>query len=544
MLRKFQDNPILALSLLTLIMLGFNLDVIPVSIMEARNFITAREMITDGNWLLTTLNGEARYQKPPLPSWICALFGLVFGIKSVVAMRLPALIFIAITANYTYLLSKKLTNYKSQSFNNGLILLTSFYVIAIAFEASSDIFTHGFMMMGIYHLFSLFEEHQDFAGRALLAGLFIGFSILSKGPVSFYVLLFPFLLAYGFSFRYRFSKKLILAFLGCIIFSLIIGGSWYLYVRLEDPVTLLTVAETETGNWSSYNVRPFYYYWSFFVQSGIWSIPAVIGLLYPYMKTRVANLKAYKFSFFWTVFAVVLLSIIPEKKSRYLMPVLIPLAINTGFYIEYVINNFKSLQDKRELAPIYVHFGLIATIAIALPFALFSLLDGIINMYLWNYILLSFVVIAIGLTILIQLRKKKANSLFYLNVLFFMVILLFGLPVSEAFKSDSYEPISELNKTFQSKNLTIYALDAVAPEMLWDYGGKITQLRIANGIKFPKEKKFGLLTNEISPEDLDLLQAHYSIKKVGQFNLNSSGKNSRGYKTRLQNDFYILTKKD
>ena len=47
-------------------------------------------------------------------------------------------------------------------------------------------------------------------------------------------------------------------------------------------------------------------------QSGIGS-PAFIGLLYPYMKRRAINYRAYKFTFLWTIAAVILLSIIPEK---------------------------------------------------------------------------------------------------------------------------------------------------------------------------------------------------------------------------------------
>ncbi len=47
-----------------------NLEAIYINIMEARNFITAREMLVDGNWIFTTINGEPRYQKPPLPTWM------------------------------------------------------------------------------------------------------------------------------------------------------------------------------------------------------------------------------------------------------------------------------------------------------------------------------------------------------------------------------------------------------------------------------------------------------------------------------------------
>ena len=155
MLKSLQNKPILFISLVVIVMLIFSIDTLPVSIMEARNFITAREMITDGNWLLTTMNGEARYEKPPLPTWFSAIFGLIFGIKSVVAFRFPTLILITIIGVFTFLLSKKLVNNTSHSLINGLIVITSFYVIGITLEAPWDIYTHGFMLVAIYYLFQL-----------------------------------------------------------------------------------------------------------------------------------------------------------------------------------------------------------------------------------------------------------------------------------------------------------------------------------------------------------------------------------------------------
>src|SRR5690554_2551759 len=140
---------------------------------------------------------------------------------------------------------------------------------------------------------------------------------------------------------------------------LVVGGWWYIYVRWQDPETFVAIAQKETSNWGSYNVRPFYYYWSFFAQSGLWAIPALVALIYPYMKKRVSNLQAYRFSLLWTLFSVLLLSLVPEKKTRYLMPVLIPLAINTGFYIEYICRRFSSMK-KSERIPVYLNFGLIS----------------------------------------------------------------------------------------------------------------------------------------------------------------------------------------
>jgi len=275
---KFIKNyPLILLCLFIGIMLLPNLDSIQVTIMEARNFITAREMITDSNWLLTTMNGEPRYQKPPLPTWLTAFSALLFGVKSVFGMRLPAILMVMVLGVFTYKLSKVILKSKAHSLINALILTTSFYVIGITIEAPWDIFTHGFMMVAIYYLFLLFKNETVNWTYVFFASLGIAASILSKGPVSFYALLLPFLIAFSISFKHKNLKSKIIPFITILILALVLGGWWYLYVRLEDPHTFEAITSKETANWTSYNVRPFYYYWSFFTQSGIWTIPAFIG---------------------------------------------------------------------------------------------------------------------------------------------------------------------------------------------------------------------------------------------------------------------------
>ena len=202
-----KSNPILSLCLFIGITLLPNLDVMEVSIMEARNFITAREMITDGHWLLTTMNGEPRYEKPPLPTWLSAISALVFGVKSVFGMRLPAVFLVMLLCVFVYKFSLRLNLNAGHSLRNGFICASSFYVIGIILEAPWDIFTHGFMMVAIYYLFQIFEKLIIRPKHVLLAGLFIGFSFLSKGPISIYALLFPFLLAYAFSYQYTYFKS-------------------------------------------------------------------------------------------------------------------------------------------------------------------------------------------------------------------------------------------------------------------------------------------------------------------------------------------------
>ncbi len=539
MLKVLTSKPIVSIVVIVFVMLFFSIDNLPVSIMEARNFITAREMITDGNWLLTTMNGEARYEKPPLPTWMTAIFGLIFGLKSLVALRFPAIIFVAIIGIYTFQLSKKLVVDNIHSFINALIVITSFYVIGITLEAPWDIFAHGFMLIAIYHLFELFKKEQDIWKHAILAGIFMGCSILCKGPIAIYALMLPFLMAFGFTYRFKNIKSKILPLLGCILLALIIGGWWFVYVRMNDPLTFEAITARETNNWHSYNTKPFYYYWSFFTQSGIWTIPAFISLLYPYLKSRVSNLKAYQFTLLWTIIAVILLSLIPEKKSRYLMPVLIPLAINTGFYIDYLIREFKALKEKKETIPVYFNFGLIAMIAIAFPIALYIFVGNTILDQWLLFSIMAVILIGIGTLIIFHLKNKNIAQVFMITVAFFVVIFIFVLPLLKPAIATANNPIANL----EQKELTIYGFNGISPEMIWHYGDKIPPIKLEDGTyDLPSEAKFGMLGNIISPKEWTFLETYYKIQTVETFDLNTIAPNSKRYNERLINDFYILTR--
>lgn len=542
MLKILKKYPVLLLCLFVAIMLLPNLDTLQVTIMEARNFITAREMIENDHWIFTTMNGEARYQKPPLPTWLSAISTMIFGVKSIFGMRLPAVFMVMIVGSYMFYLSRSILKSRLHSMVNALVVVTSFYVIGITIEAPWDIFAHGFMLIAIYNLNKLFKKEQTNWSVALQAGFFIGLSILCKGPVSIYALLLPFLLAYGFSLKYKYIKRKTTALFSILIIALIVGGWWYLYVRIQDPETFNAITSKETGNWTSYNVRPFYYYWSFFTQSGLWTIPAVISLLYPYLKTRVSHYKAYKFSFLWTIFAVILLSIIPEKKSRYLMPVLIPLAFNIGFYIEYLFRKFITLKDKRETIPVYFNFGLIATIAIALPFVLFFAL----NIELQNpwFILAAIVFPVTGVYLIIQLLKKQIKNIFLLTVFFFASVFVFGLPLIEALKSDAYKPISDLRAENEMRGIKLYAYNYIAPETIWNYGGIIKQIPVKNKkYIFPTDSEFGLLVNDMTEKQKTILNTNFDVKEITTYDLNFAKKDSKQYNKRLFSTYYIVSKK-
>jgi hypothetical protein len=394
------------------------------------------------------------------------------------------------------------------------------------------------MLMALYHLFQMFQERKTSIIHSLLFVLFLAGSILSKGPVSLYVLFLSFVIAYGIAYKFRGGTLHFLKLISLVVFGLVLGGWWYFHVRVADPETFTAIAARETSNWSSYNVRPFYYYWSFFVQSGIWTVPALMSLLYPYMKSRVSNLKAYRFSFFWTIIAVILLSIIPEKKSRYLMPVLIPLAINIGFYIQYLVTNFKTIKSKKDILPVYFQFGLIGSIAVLFPFSGFFFDAFLKGPVLVRFLVVSVVLVLIGFFIFKQLREKNIKNVFYLVMAFMLSLGLIGIPLAKAQLQADYKPLSTLDRT-----LPLYTLGYASPEVIYNYGEKIPNLYEDLGFMVPSEKEFLLISVVKNPKTVKELNEYFDIQLIDSFDLNFSAKDSRSYKSRLVNKLYKITRK-
>ncbi|HNP68353.1 MAG TPA: glycosyltransferase family 39 protein [Aequorivita sp.] len=540
---KVEKNYLLLLLLTCAAIFFVNLGSLPVNIMEARNFITAREMLTDGNWLLTTINGEPRYQKPPLPTWLTAFSAAIFGLKSVWALRLPAAIMTLFLVLFSYKLAKKLTSEKLYAFISSLVMATSFYIVASARDGQWDIYTHGFMVVCIYLLYLFFTEETHKYRNAILAGLFFGCSFLSKGPVSLYALLLPFLIAFGIVYKYRNFNTRWLPLLAFLAMALVVSSWWHWYTLTFDPAAA-EITKKETTNWISYEIKPFYYYWSFFTQSGVWTIPAFIALLYPYLKNRVFNKKAYLFTFLWTMLSVILLSLIPEKKSRYLLPVLIPMALNTGFYIEYLFRRFKELKDKRETFPVFFNFGLIGFIGIAFPIGGYIFLkDGLEGNWVW-FVLLSIALFTIGIFMFRNLFRRKIATVFYLTIAFIVAVIWFGLPLSKAITiNPDYKPFSELHNFEEKENIKIYEFSGMTPELIWDYGEKMEMLNNDGEFKIPEENRFGVLVSEESLEHFAEIYTDFNREHITRYDMNPKGPDSRTHKTRLYRELFIVSKK-
>jgi len=467
---------------------------------------------------------------------------LIGGMQNMFWLRLPVVLVTLLLVYFFYRLAKELQLKNNHPFHAGLILITSFYIFFSGRDNQWDMYTHAFMVASIFYLLRVFNQTSLHFTTILAAGVFFGFSFLSKGPVSLYGLWLSFLIAYFIVYRKGEGRKLLYVLL-VLITGLAIGFSWPLYVKYFDT-NATTALSKQAENWTNYEIKPFWYYWSFFTQSGLWTLPAVIGLMYLYMIRRVANAKAYTLSFLWTIIAVILLSLIPEKKARYLLPVLIPLALNTSFYIQYLITDFKSIKSRIEAGLVYFNFGLIALIAVAAPVTVFILFSAKLAGYIFWYVLFTLICTFSTVLIISGLSKRKFLRVFYTTIFFMCGLVVTLIPLSKLYYSnDGYYAASNLRAVEKQHNIKTYEADDFIPEIVWDYGTWIPQLGKGETPVIPSENKFGLLGDSIAVDALQKKFTAYTFQKYAEVDLNAISKQTKGYNNRIAKNYYIVQKK-
>lgn len=291
-------------------------------IMESRNLVTAREMVETGEWLVPTMNGELRLEKPPLPTWVSAVVESISP-DDIAAQRAVASLFGVMLVVFFYLLCRDV--FRVDPVIAVILLCSCYQFMLMARTVSWDIYTHAFMLGGIYFLVMAVNGRGRQWWRFCLAGLFAGLSVMSKGPVSLFALFLPFLLAWGIFGRPSMRGKW-LPVGAMVLVTIVVGCWWYAYIQVFHADEWQAVMAKETGSWLNRNVRPWHYYWKFFLEAGVWALLLVTSIIMV-LRRGFRGDKSRLVPVMWMLFCLVLLSCMPEKKTRYLLPLLIPAAV-------------------------------------------------------------------------------------------------------------------------------------------------------------------------------------------------------------------------
>lgn len=314
----------LVLILIVIIALFGNIWVSYPDIMEIRNFVTAREMVTDGNWLITTMNGAYRFEKPPLPTWITAGFMKLIGINAPDwTMRIPSALMGCLFLYLLYLFIKLLTNKDQISMLAVFIGATTIMFTNLVNENTWDTYTYVFAFATVF--FSLKGIKTNKLFYFILTSFTIGASILSKGPVGLYLIYFPFLISYFLIYGKEELKKYWKILLGTFLLGILIAGLWPLGIYLKDKDIFMSnifqkVINKEVATWNNRKQESIFYYLDYPVYTGIWMLPLVFSFFQKWSKPRTVDKKFLNLTLIWNFITFLGLSAVGMKKKRYMLP--------------------------------------------------------------------------------------------------------------------------------------------------------------------------------------------------------------------------------
>lgn len=518
-----------------------NNDVLFADIMESRNIITAREMVYDGNWIMTTMNGEPRLEKPPLPTWIAAVSEMMSP-GNLALQRAWAGLAAMMLVMFFYKLGNVLFGNRRAVVVMSLVLCTSYSVILMGRTATWDIWCHSFMLGAIWQMVVALRSKTTKWGAWIWAGLLTGLSVMSKGPVSLFALFVPFLISYAVFGRDNRgnlkSKQVLMPVLLMTVIAIAVGGWWYLYVFVENSSQTAAVVAKESGSWVNRNVRPWYYYGTFFVETGVWALMTLTALLVPVWQKRMQTSRPYLFSLTWMIAIVVLLSFMPEKKNRYLLPMLIPAAYTVGavMWQMYVSLKNKAWGEKDKLVGrlFNVNAILLLLVIAAVPVVVYVMFvtKGVVTLFTVAMLAVCMWVAAF----VVWQSIKNRNPMYLLGgvVIVFLSVELFFFPlVGTMFKNPEYKSIEETRNMAELDGMKFYSLegDSIRIELVYEAGRTIRPVKeselkgklpcvLVSGKKADATLSAGFMKNVTS-------------KEIGRYDSNRHPKSDRHYRDGL-----------
>ncbi len=389
-----------------------NIWVRPADLMEARNFITAREMVENNNFLIPTLNGFLRFEKPPLPTWFTAgIMKLTGNMTDEYILRIPVAICSVLFIILLYYFMKLLTKDSFKSFLVAFVGTTTFMLIKIGNENTWDIYTYIFAFGAITFILKGFQEKKtrDF----IIGGIFLAGSILSKGPVGIYGLVIPFLISYTAVFGFKDLKLNLKKIFLMVFIATVLSSVWAIVVYSKYPDIFLSVLKKEEKTWSTRHTESFIYYIDYFVYMGVWIFFSFMAVIYSWSRKRNSNKNISKFIFLWNILVILFLSFIKMKKKRYGIPIYMTSAMSVGIICEYYYNKIWNELKKSDRILLNVQGIFMCVISFAIPIILF-LKGYMIGSISLKYMLMIFIIfISFGvLTLNFIVRKKELSIKF------------------------------------------------------------------------------------------------------------------------------------
>lgn len=303
---------------------------------EVRTVICAREMIHSGNYLIPTLGGETRFEKPPLQYWLISLSAkLNHGLLTNASSRIPSIIagilVLILTWWWTLQLNANDDRKKALLSPLVLIIIPLFFLDVRSSEAEALLC---FFILAASYFFWKASTTSEVSGKNLIvAYLFVAGGVLTKGPLALIMPLLPYIAVR----RKAFLKEWKWHVIGLIILILPVG-LWMLAAYIYYPESInIFIKELFTKRFGeeAQHTEPFYYY--LLLLLGQFAI--FVPLFFTAFKKKFKKKSDIKFNLYFIILNLIWLSIMSSKQRHYMEPVFPHLSILAGVWLGDQINN-------------------------------------------------------------------------------------------------------------------------------------------------------------------------------------------------------------
>lgn len=327
-------------TLLLLCLLPYFLGLNSVGLFEAeetRQALIAKEMFETGNWLVPRLSGVPILEKPPLTSWLVAGSFHLFGVQEWSARLLPLLCAL-FTVFFAVRLGALLGN-KNAGWIAGILLATSPLFFGMGRLLSTDMLFSAAIAGSLYFLFAYSIKNSWYS--ALGFGLSLAASLLSKGPIGAFLLVFA-VLALSWTQRSWKECKILFHPLSLLL-AIGLSLPWFWLIAHQYPAFLDHYLHQHLGRfWEidsserDFHAEPLWYY-----------LPVIFGVFLPWSAFLISAFLNARKSFlpnwdckrtralwFWVLLSFAFFSVCAGKRIPYLLPLLPALAVGVAIYLE------------------------------------------------------------------------------------------------------------------------------------------------------------------------------------------------------------------
>jgi len=340
---------------------------------EPRYAEIARVMLSKGEWILPTVNGELYTDKPILYFWLVLIGSKLLGGVNEWSARLPSALSAMGLVLTTYFLGRDLLSPRA-GFLGAIILATSARVLWEGRWAHTDMPFTFFFALSLY-FFSRVIFQKGNRRELLWAYGLMGLATLAKGLIG---AVLPGLILLSFlAVRRDWRSILEWRLPAGILLFLLITTPWFAAVsiatggRWMEEFILVHHIQRYAG--SLRHEEPFYYYFLNFPLDFLpWTIFAVPAIFVYRSRLRLLKEPLPLFLLLWFSVVFLFFSLSESKRALYLLPLFPPAALFVARYFEdLVAGNISQTALFRWLALLF--FVLLCLGSFGLPVAVWFL---------------------------------------------------------------------------------------------------------------------------------------------------------------------------